>query len=188
MDIREIKEKVLKNGGITLTKDLKESEEKEGYFISILGYEKIIKIEDIKEWIDIYKNKLLNNEYIGLWIDKGLLYIDITIHLKSKVRAIEKGIKNKQFAIYDIKNNKSIDLLKDTYILYRYNKLNNDIKYIKEYYDVKDILKDFKTNNVYQFIYKNIDKLNNDFKLLNDKYIIIKDKCYYREYMDIMEG
>ena len=188
MKINEIKEKVLKNGGITLTSDLKESEIKEGYYISIIGYEKIINFEDLKEYIEIYQNKLLKNEFIGLWYNDNKLYIDITSHLQDKKRAIQKGIKNKQLAIYDVKNKKDVDLLKDTYILYKYNKLNNDIKYIKEYFNIKDLQKEYNIKNIYQYIIKDIDNIKDNFKLLNDKYIIIKDSMYYKEYIDIIEG
>ena len=38
---------------------------------------------------------ILKNEYIGLWIDKGKLYIDITKHYKNKKESIKQGKKNK---------------------------------------------------------------------------------------------
>ena len=188
MNIKTIKNELIKNGGLTLQADCTKAKEKNGFYCSIIGYEKIIKMEQLEETLKEYKNKLLKNEYIGLWIDNGLLYIDITKHYKDKKRAIQNGIKNKQIAIYDIKQNKSIYLYKDTYILYKYNKVNNDIKYLKEFYSIKDLQQTFNIKNIYQFIYNNIDTLKNDFKLLKDKYIIIKDKMLFREYMEIMEG
>lgn len=188
MKIENIKNELLKNGGITFNKDLTSASNKNGYYVSIIGYEKIIKIEELEKTIKEYQQKLLKNEYIGLWIDNNKIYIDISKHYTDKKRAIESGIKNKQIAIYDILNNNNIYLLKDTYILYKYNKINNDIKYIKEYFNIKDLQKEFNINNIYQFIYKDIDKLKDNFKLLKDKYIIIKDNMLYREFLEIMEG
>lgn len=188
MKIEEIKNELLKNGGLTLKGDLTGANNTSGYYVSLIGYEKIIQLEELEETIQEYQKKLLKNEFIGLWIDDNKIYIDISKHYTDKKRAIESGIKNKQIAIYDILNNNSIYLLKDTYILYKYNKINNDIKYIKEYFNIKDLQKDFNINNIYQFIYKDIDKLKDNFKLLKDKYIIIKDNMLYKEYKEIMEG
>lgn len=70
-----------------------------------------------------------------------------------------------------MKNNK-------VYIIYKYNKFKNDLEYIKEYYQKKDILKDdiIKLKNKYsinQYIYNKIDDIKS---LINDKYIIIVDE------------
>lgn len=187
MNVKELKEKIIKNGGLTLKNDLKESEEKQGYYVSKIGKEKIINYDILEESIKEYQKELLKNEYIGLWVYNGALYIDITKHYKDKKEAIKNGIKNKQFAIFDIKNNCDIKLLKDTYILYKYNRFKNDIQYIKEYYsinDIKDLFSDIKY--IHQFINNSIDTL--DLHILKDKYIIVKDNCYYREYLEIIEG
>lgn len=187
MNIQSIKNDLFFNGGITLSKELEKATEKNGYYVSKIGYEKIIEVKELEKYINEYKNKLLKNEYIGLWIDNDKLYIDISKHYKDKKQAIKIGIKNKQIAIYDISKNKSIYLYKDCYILYIYNNIKNDINYKKEYYNISDILKDFKTNNIYQYINKNINNLES-IKKLNDKYIIIKSKLLYKEYFEIMEG
>ena len=186
MDIKKLKNEILKNGGLTLTADYTKAQEKSGFYVSKLGCEKIIQFEELESCLLDYSKKLLKNEYIGLWIDNGLLYIDISKHYKNKKEAIKTGIKNKQIAIYDIANNKSIYLLKDTYILYKYNAIKNDIIYLKEFYDIKQLKNTFKDiKNVYQFIN---DEITDNMHLLKDKYIIIKDSIYYKEYMEIMEG
>ena len=185
MNFKELKNELFKNGGLTLTKELSKATEKSGFYVSKIGYEKIIQIEELEKELINYKSKLLKNEYIGLWIDKNKIYLDISKHYKNKKEAIKQGIKNKQIAIYDIYNNNSIELLKDTYILYKYNNIKNDIIYIKEYYNIKDLQKEFNINNIYQFINKSI---NDKMHLLKDKYIIIKDNMYYKEYLEIIEG
>lgn len=67
---------------------------------------------------------------------------------------------------------------KKAYILYKYNEFNNDLEYIKEYYSTKTIQEEFKTtlknkNSIYHYITDSIDNIK---KLLNDKYIIIKEE------------
>lgn len=62
------------------------------------------------------------------------------------------------------------------YIIYKYNKFKNDYEYIKEYYRLEEIQKDYKINNrtsIYQYISKNIEHLKKC--LLNDRYIIIEE-------------
>ena len=187
MKTESIKNELLKNGGLTLTKELEKATEKKGYYVSKIGYEKIIQVEELENYILQYKELLAKNEYIGLWIDNNKIYIDISKHYKDKKQALKIGIKNKQLAIYDIKNDKSIYLLKDTYILYKYNNIKNDIQYIKEYYNIKDLIKDFNIKNIYQYIYNNINNLES-IKKINDRYIIIKDKMLYKDFMELMEG
>ena len=181
MNVKELKEILKKQGGLTLTSRLEESEEKEGFYCSILGYEKILTYnvnEDIKKEsflttlknnLKAYKEQLQKNQYIGLWINEDKLYIDITKHYKDK------------------KEDCDIKLLKDSYILYKYNRFKNDIQYIKEYYsinDVKDLFKDIKY--IHQFINDSIDKL--DLHILKNKYVIVKDSMYYKEYLEIIKG
>lgn len=185
MNVKELKEELKKSGGLTLSADYTKATEKNGFYVSKIGYEKIINIEDLESYIKMYSKMLLKNEYIGLWIDNGLLYIDITKHYKNKKEALKIGIKNKQKAIFDIANKKDIFILKDTYILYKYNSIKNDIIYLKEFYSIEELKTAFNIKNIYQFINNN---LNDKMHLLKDKYIIIKDSMYYKEYMEIVEG
>lgn len=182
MNIKEIIDEIKNNGGLTLAADYKKANNKSGFYVSKLGYERIISFNTLADNLKEYKSKLQKNEYVGLWLNNGMLYIDITKHYKNKKEAIKIGIKNKQLAIYDIKNNCDIELLKDTFILYKYNRIKNDIIYIKEYYSIKELKKDFNINNIYQFIN---NEIADNMHLLKDKYIIIKDKITYNEYLEI---
>ena len=63
-----------------------------------------------------------------------------------------------------------------TFIIYKYNKNNNDIQYIKEYNNYMEILKDYNIKNyntLRQYITDSIDKEIKN--ILNDRYIIIKE-------------
>ena len=66
---------------------------------------------------------------------------------------------------------------KEAYILYRYNKYNNDLQYIKEYYTLQDIKKDYNIKNIrslYHYIIKSADQTIK--QLLKNDYIIIREK------------
>lgn len=185
--IKDIINKGIKNGGFTIDKELKDITEKSGYMVSIYGLEKTYNInndymesleKDILSYKELIKDK--KNMYIGLWIDNDIIYLDISKHYKNKQKAIISGINNDQLSIYDIKNNSCIDLTKNVYILYAYNKINNDIRYITESLNINDlkkyINKDIK--NIYDYVTTDIDNITT---LLNDNFIIFKDKIAINE-------
>ena len=64
---------------------------------------------------------------------------------------------------------------KKTYILYSYNRFNDDLEYIKEYNRKADILKDVKLKNKYSLNHYITNSVENIKQLLNNKYIIIED-------------
>lgn len=181
MNLKEI----LKCGGATLTKELKALEKNDGYMVSLLGYEKTFtfdQLEELEKEILNYRNKLKKNEFIGIWIDNDIIYLDISKHYIKKEKAKKAGIKNKQLAIYDLKENKSIYLTKKAYIMYKYNKMNKDFIYYKEYYNLNDIKKEFNitsTFSLYHYIINNTE--DNIINLLNDRYIIVKENVLINE-------
>lgn len=68
-----------------------------------------------------------------------------------------------------MKNNKAL-------ILYQYNKFTNDLVYIKEYEERKEIENDFKikVGSIRQYIVNDIEKINNNTKMLDNSYILIR--------------
>lgn len=182
-NIKNIISKGLKNGGFTIDKELKDINEKNGFMVSIIGFEKTYTINDLEklgEDIKTYQNIIATkkNYYIGLWIDQDIIYLDISKHYKDKQNAIEAGIENNQMAIWDIKKGESIDLRINTYILYKINKINGDLTYIAEYLNIKEIAKKFKVKNIYNYITKDIEDIKN---VLNGEYIIFNDKVAINE-------
>lgn len=172
------------NGGFTIDGNLKPIQEKNGYMVSLYGYEKTypyngdyktLKADLIKYQAMVKQYK---NIYIGLWIDKDIIYLDISKHYTSKKRALQAGINNDQLAIYDIAKNKSIYLTIDTYILYRFNAIKNDVQYIKEYTNINDLKKAVNVSNIYNYINESIDEVKH---VLNDEYVIIKDRMLLSE-------
>ena len=179
------------NSGASLDKQLKNITCKDGFMVSLLGYEKIFNINDIEEiknTIKEYQKIIHNNEYIGLWKNDDKIYIDISKKYQYKTDAIKTGIKNKQLAIYDLKNNCDIKLTQTIYILYRYNKTLKDYRLVNEYYNINDLKERFKMNYdvLKNYMYKTINEGIRTF--LNGEYIILKDKMYIRDVMEILEG
>lgn len=194
--INELKNK---NGCNVNYKSLELQNIKSGYMISLANYETIINInnlDDIKTQKIIYKSilekKLIiedlrqdnrkNIFVIGLWINNNKLYIDISINMNSKKDAIKLGIKQNQYAIYDIKNDCDIELKKDVFIIYKYNQLKNDFVYLKECITRDDVYSFLKISKkgLYNCLVNSIDNFNKS-KLYLNKYCIVKDEAFYRD-------
>ena len=202
--LTNIIEYVRKNNGCNIDVSLDLKEIKSGYMVSIKGYEKTIDLNDLNdlsdliiqkkvfdailEKIDIIKDlRQINrksNFCIGLWYnnDDKKLYIDISINVKSKRVAIEQGIKNLQYYVYDVVNDCDIPLQKDVFIVYKYNRVLDDFIYQYECTSQKDVCDMLKTN--YMTLYNNIVKSIDNFdlsKLYLNKYAIVKDTAFYRD-------
>lgn len=188
MKIEDIK-RIIENKGETLTKELKKASIKGGFMVSLEGTETQTQGDDyqaikkaIEEKQEIIKDN--NNLYIGLWLDNNIMYIDISINIQDKTEALEFAKYNKQLAIYDIINNNSI-YLKDYnfikyYTLYEVikDRNNNIIDYkLKEQKENINIFKSItaSTKTLLNATYRSIEDIKNDSRLIENKYIIIKD-------------
>lgn len=188
MKLEDIK-RIIENKGETLTKELKKADINGGFMVSLEGAEVQKNINDIngikkaiEEKQEIIKDK--KNVYIGLWLDSNIMYIDISININDKVEALEFAKYNKQLAIFDLVNNDSI-YLKDYnfikyYTLYEVikDRNNNIIDYkIKEQKENINLFKSIKANakTLLNATYNSIDNIKNDSRLIENKYIIIKD-------------
>ena len=188
MKLEEVK-KIIKNGGDTLTKDLKKASLKNGYMVSLEGAESQVKSDDcqaimkaIESKQEIIKDR--DNLYIGLWLDNNILYIDISINIIDKVDALEFGKYNKQLAIYDLKNNDSI-YLKDYnfikyYSLYEVIRDSNGeiIDYqIREQRGNLQFFKSIKASvkTLLNATYNSLDDVKNNCRMIDSRYIVIKD-------------
>lgn len=94
---------IIENGGATLSKDGKQIERLRGYQVSKCDcYELNIKnVNKISHAI----NKLLRtvdaSECVGVWVDAGKVYIDVSETIDKLSDAMNAGIKRKQYSIYD---------------------------------------------------------------------------------------
>lgn len=173
----------IKNGA-SLDKDLQPITKKSGFMVSLLGYEKTFDPADteaIKNAIIQYKSLLKACQFVGIWQHEGLVYIDISRHYTNKQDAIRNGVKNKQLAIFDLKSKNDIYLTKKVYIVYKYNKIKNDITYIKEFTTLKALEKatNKKRDTLKHYMIKSIDDPVNE--LLFNKYLIVIDNAFIRD-------
>lgn len=59
------------------------------------------------------------------------------------------------------------------FIVYKYDEFRNDFEYVKEYYNTKDIQKEYNVTNIRQYTTNTIDKIKH---LINNRYIVIKEE------------
>lgn len=104
--------KILANGGATLNKNGKAVNFKNGYQVSkkdcyILS---INNLEHITQAVTNILKNIKNNEFCGLWVDSGKVYIDISIKIDSIIKAIKIGQKLHQISIFNWQNKNCIYL------------------------------------------------------------------------------
>lgn len=174
--LENLKKEVIKNGGLTVNYELKNANLKNGFMVSINGYEFITynideAIKKSVEYKEIIKDK--KNYYIGFWIDKednNKIYVDISKNISSLRDAEKTAKKNIQKAIYNIKDNKSIYLNYNItfYTLYKkiYKEVNN-----------KKILID----EVFKNMYNTIKEIPANYRIDKNNYIIYKDSININE-------
>lgn len=86
-----------------------------GYVVSMSRGELIMDVLDspiIQNWVSQYYEKVRCNSkrYFGVWKDDNLYYFDISINFDEKALAIDFGIKNKQKAVWNIREKQEIRL------------------------------------------------------------------------------
>ena len=106
--------RAIKNGGLTFKHN--KTNVKTGFMVSQASTEQIVNITNSKELTNninsyIKSNPLeTKNQYYGLWFNDNKCYIDISHRINSKHKALEFAKQEKQLAIFDNKNKKSINL------------------------------------------------------------------------------
>lgn len=111
-------EYVLNNGGITMNKFGEKIDLKSGYICSNkngiilkLSDDKALAKEQIKSAIKAIKLQGLKRfQYIGVWIDGDMVYIDVNKRYATKREAVAKGVENAQLAIWNNKKQCEIRL------------------------------------------------------------------------------
>ena len=108
-------EYVLNNGGATLGADFKPIENKRGYCVSLAGFETRLNVSNpsakmlFEYYLIIYAERARKvGAFVGLWLDNGILYFDLSRVYSDKKKALKEGALNAQLAIYDIARQQSI--------------------------------------------------------------------------------
>lgn len=116
VNLKKVLDEILLEGGISYNVTTGEANPKTGYMVSILGFEKQFRTnnitdKDIKEYVLDNAHELWGeNRYLGGWLDNGTVYLDISVNILDVTNACYTGIINKQKTIYDCSNKRSIPL------------------------------------------------------------------------------
>jgi hypothetical protein len=110
MNIDQIKDAVLKNGGVTLDQRRNPARGLK-YVSSKRGYERVYSLDYFKgtasnEHIEnmlIAYNILakLEGAFVGLWMDEDRIYLDLSFNFSDREECLKFGKENGQKAIYD---------------------------------------------------------------------------------------
>ena len=96
---------IIANGGATLNKDGASVDFKNGYQVSrkdcyILNAEKL---NDVKKAVKTVLKRISHESglFCGVWVDSGLVYIDISERVKSLKKALRVGKARHQISVYN---------------------------------------------------------------------------------------
>jgi hypothetical protein len=113
------KNSIINNGGATYNLMTGEFNPDHGYIVSIKGYEDRSKfnevslqhkiVEYVKKNADVFIDAKNHELFLGGWIDNGELFLDVSVLIEDKDKAIRVAILNSQLAYYDCKLGKSIN-------------------------------------------------------------------------------
>lgn len=111
MKIQTLKN-IIKNNGATLNKDGEAVNFANGYQVSIQdGYTlNINNTNEILNAVNEILNTIKEHEFCGLWIENGLAYIDISVRIENRSKALKLGQKLIQKSIFDWKTKSCIYL------------------------------------------------------------------------------
>ena len=114
-NLKEFVAAIVKNGGATYNLAMGDTAHK-GYMVSKKGFEmKFLPETEVRvaviQFMEKYGFELYEVEnFMGAWIDEGILYMDISNNFTKRSEAIREGYKNEQLAIYDVVAQESVYL------------------------------------------------------------------------------
>lgn len=136
-----LKNELTKKGGLTLNKNLKVLTKKDGYITSYQNSEKTFTFNELtslkNEILNRAKN-LKNDEFIGLWVDNNIIYLNTSIILNDKVECLEFAKDNKQIAIFDLKEDKNL-YLKDYHFIRIYTIYNKFEQIVAQFDSLEEV-------------------------------------------------
>ena len=116
MNLQTFLSEVLKNNGGSYNITTGESNPTDGYMVSLPNNELVIDADDLcatilSEYIMTNIEELCSDKsFVGLWIDNGKAYLDVSVKYNDIEAACYVGILNDQKAIYDNANAVAIHL------------------------------------------------------------------------------
>ena len=180
--------KIILEGGATLNKYGEDFVSNNGFMVSVFGAEfKTTDEEKAKSKIREYIEKIQTQEglFVGVWVDEGEVYVDLSIHIMDYNEALEVARNNKQKAIFNLKDKTSIYLNYTRYYTL-YNVIKDDegqiidYKIIRQYDRLEDIIKGLNINKqtLYNCISKSLDEVN---QLIFNKWALVVDRISEEE-------
>lgn len=111
MNTRRLRTKLENDKGFSVS--LLGVEPDQGYMVALDGFEVKTNILDFEEVLDRYQethyNKLLEpNMFLGAWMHKGIVYLDISEHVLNEAEAKFKARLRAQLAIWNITDGKEV--------------------------------------------------------------------------------
>ena len=104
----------IENRGTTMSVDGGTSPYQTGFMVGITGYNEIIPVgsfspEDVRAFIKNAR-KALNapNTFVGTWVWRGKVYLDVSIHVYNQEDAISLAKHYGQIAIFDLSTKREI--------------------------------------------------------------------------------
>ena len=103
---------IIKKGGATLNYKGRQVSYATGYQVSLkdLYIIDLKNIDKILEAINSELAKIKKNACLGLWVDEGKMYIDLSARVELFPLAYRLGVKNSQLSIFDWSTKKCIFL------------------------------------------------------------------------------
>lgn len=110
MTNRDIQQ-IIDNGGATLNKNGAPVSFKNGYQVSIRDCF-ILNVDNVEQITDSINAVLLNlkrGEYCGLWVNCDKIYVDVSVRILERKKALSVGRNFKQIAIFEWSTGNCID-------------------------------------------------------------------------------
>ena len=203
---RELVQSIIKDGGASLDFKTGKPTKKRGFIVSIKDTETQFEdatTRDIDELTEAINEALQSNTYndeanarnlLGLWIDDGTLFLDVSKCIKATKKDIYKvkneAFINNQYAVYNNETGKTYKLIIPVYTLYNTADLlgrpsaDKLATYSRDFYNLQDIA-DFlhiAREGLSCFTFDSVDNIPADYPYNR---VIIKDTSNYtRDLLD----
>ena len=109
--MKTVYETLQSQGGLTTDYTGREIKYFTGYQVA---KENIATIPNNEETFNLYmdslKEEIIAGEFMGLWLENNIIYIDRSYFIKDRAEAVKTGLMNHQISIYDWANEECIYL------------------------------------------------------------------------------
>lgn len=115
MNFEKFTDLIRKNNGASYNPTTGELNPRTGHMVSLKGYEWVIDLTSFGEmtlagYVSAVSEHLTPATFIGVWIQGGKVYFDLSEHVESLYDACLKGIMRSQKAIWDCKLEMALNL------------------------------------------------------------------------------